>query len=318
MPDEIDGNNPPRNTDSGSLSPSPFDPTMEQRIVALETQNNARKDAPMSNEFANEVKMRERILIAINGFALLATIGIGIIYIFQLKAMRESNTLTRNALKSAAQSSLDSSNQFQVQLHHFDAGLGVNGLQIGKMEEGNKQSRNLASTSRDALVSVQRAFIFATGLDAARILDPNDPTKIGSMEFSITWENNGTTPTRQMATYFNWITTAATLSENFSYPDVGNAVPTPLALGPKSVAHTTAIQLPAADISRIIAHQEHFYIWGWARYRDIFPHTKEHITRFCVEVTGFQGNPLSMTETSRPAMVNCPNNNCYDDECKVK
>ncbi|HEY5213809.1 MAG TPA: hypothetical protein VIJ38_12400 [Acidobacteriaceae bacterium] len=180
-------------------------------------------------------------------------------------------------------------------------------------------ARSAAETARDALIQVQRAFVFATHLDGVRIQDPKNPTQISSLDFSITWENSGTTPTRDMKSHLNWLIRNTPLPDDFTYPDFGDEQPSPIALGPKTVGHTTPISIPAADISKIMNHQELFYIWGWARYRDIFPKTKPHITRFCTEITGFQGNPLLSDpgSLSTPMTQNCANT-CYDEECKTQ
>ncbi len=180
-------------------------------------------------------------------------------------------------------------------------------------------TRSLAQTSKEALVSVQRAFIFATGFDGIRMPDPNDPNKIGSLEFSVTLENSGTTPTRDMQMHYSWLTPDMALPDSFPYPDLGDGKNSPVALGPRGIAHTTPIQIPAPIIAKIIARQSHLYIWGWTRYRDVFPNSKPHITRFCTEITGFQGDPLNPNANaiSRPVLQNC-GSNCYDDECKVQ
>jgi hypothetical protein len=180
-------------------------------------------------------------------------------------------------------------------------------------------TRSLAQTSKDALVSVQRAFIFATGFDAIRIGDPIDPNKVDSVEVSITWENNGTTPTRNMSTHYSYLPSPSPQPDSLFFTDLGNTKPAPIALGPKAVGHTAPISIPASTVSEIMDHKTVFYIWGWARYNDIFPKSKRHITRFCTAITGFQGNPLNGNPSaiSRPVLANCASN-CYDDECKVQ
>jgi hypothetical protein len=227
--------------------------------------------------------------------------------------------LTAQALDGSDKALSETLKKMQGQIDAMQA-LAINaGTQATQTTNLAGDTKELAQTSKDALVSVQRAFVFATGLDGIRIGDPHDPTKVASLEFSITWENNGTTPTRDMTTHYNWLTPKDPLPDDFSYPDLGDTKSTPIALGPKTVGHTTPIQIPAETISKIIDHKGYLYIWGWARYRDIFPKTKPHITRFCAEVTGFQGNPLNgdPAAVSRPVLTNC-SRNCYDDECKVK
>ncbi len=182
------------------------------------------------------------------------------------------------------------------------------------------RTKEIAETSRDALISVQRAFVFAIGFEGVRIGDPNDATKIAYLDFSITWENNGTTPTRHMTQHYSWLTPIDPLPDNYSYPDLGDTKLIPVTLGPKAVGHTTPIRIPADTITRIVNHQQHLYIWGWVRYRDIFAKSKPHITRYCTEVVGFDGNPTSVNPNDlvKPVLSNCGGNNCYDEECKVQ
>ena len=46
------------------------------------------------------------------------------------------------------------------------------------------------------------------------------------------------------------------------------------------------------DILDVQAGRKHLYLWGWAKYFDVFPGTREHITRFCWIVTPI-GDPLA-------------------------
>ena len=185
--------------------------------------------------------------------------------------------------------------------------------------EQSARTKELAQTSKDALVSVQRAFVFFTDLEGSRVLDPSDHTKISQLNFFIGFVNNGTTPTRHMSVHFSWLPSQTPLPDNFPYPDLGSLKPTPIALGPKMTGSTTTVTIAAPLVDDIKAGKTIFYVWGWARYGDVFENSKPHITRFCTEITGFVGEPLNPNDgTAKPITVNCPANNCYDDECQVQ
>jgi len=69
-------------------------------------------------------------------------------------------------------------------------------------------------------------------------------------------------------------------------------------IGPKfHIMGSQAPVLPEAaispqDILDVQAGRKHLYLWGWAKYFDVFPGTREHITRFCWIVTPI-GDPLA-------------------------
>jgi hypothetical protein len=46
--------------------------------------------------------------------------------------------------------------------------------------------------------------------------------------------------------------------------------------------HTVGVDLDA--MRKVIAGTKYLYIWGWAEYRDVFPETPQHVTRFAVQV----------------------------------
>jgi hypothetical protein len=104
MPEQINGEKPAGNPDSQTPPPPPVEPTIEKRIVALEAERDSRNNRKDSNELAAAVKTGERWLIGINGIALLVSIGIGIVYIFQLREMRKSTDAATSAAYTASQS----------------------------------------------------------------------------------------------------------------------------------------------------------------------------------------------------------------------
>lgn len=65
--------------------------------------------------------------------------------------------------------------------------------------------------------------------------------------------------------------------------------------------------------------KKHLYIWGIAKYRDVFPATLEHITRFCVFAANIAGDPLKpWEEKTNPVDIvfaNYDRHNCADDDC---
>ena len=54
-------------------------------------------------------------------------------------------------------------------------------------------------------------------------------------------------------------------------------------------------------------------------YRDVFPNTIEHVTKFCVVATNISGNPLEpwdeKTNIFDIVFVTFDRHNCADEEC---
>jgi hypothetical protein len=58
-------------------------------------------------------------------------------------------------------------------------------------------------------------------------------------------------------------------------------------------------------------------IWGWVKYRDVFPNTPEHVTRYCAELSGVLGyNNPDLTAPVVFQQAGCTNSySCVDEEC---
>jgi hypothetical protein len=80
---------------------SPSEPTLEQRVIALEAESRAQKQTPKPEDLAGVVKTGEKWLIWINGLLLVATIIIAGIYIGQLTEMRRSTRAAQRAAYAA-------------------------------------------------------------------------------------------------------------------------------------------------------------------------------------------------------------------------
>ncbi len=114
MPDEKDGYGPAGNPNGDSSPPPPSEPTIEQRVMALESKSHAHDKNEHSGDHAAVVRKGEAWLIGINGFALLASIGIGIIYILQLRQMTKATTASACAANAARDAANTASEQFKL------------------------------------------------------------------------------------------------------------------------------------------------------------------------------------------------------------
>ena len=140
------------------------------------------------------------------------------------------------------------------------------------------------------------------------------------MKIAFQWENGGSTPTRYMTTHISTRWFAEPIPENFDFADYPKGDPVfKMFVGPKAFSRSAPIVITARDILAIYNHSGHLYLWGWARYHDIFLGSPEHITCFCAEITdvhgdlsGLNGQPVNIQT------ANCNHGNCYDDECKIR
>jgi hypothetical protein len=169
--------------------------------------------------------------------------------------------------------------------------------------------------NRDSFQTVQRAFVFVRVIEAQRIGD--------EANFMITWENSGTTPTKDLHVHVSYMPLTTPLPDNFPFPDLWTPgtphVTVNAVIGPKATTGITVGPVPISTVSQIFEHKKHLYLWGWAEYHDVFDGTPMHITRFCVEVvvvsrTPIPGQPNQFQFLLRPDTW--PKNNCYDKECE--
>jgi hypothetical protein len=56
--------------------------------------------------------------------------------------------------------------------------------------------------------------------------------------------------------------------------------------------------ISAQDIADAIAVRKYIYLWGWVRYRDVFPGTPKHISKFCWYLM-FQGDPFAFVPNTQ-------------------
>jgi hypothetical protein len=312
--------------DESHPTPEPVHPT-EDADIKKELSSPTIHTFHISDAFIDRAKRKstnEKIHQWWEDFIEVAGVGILLAYAivtwFQWKELNTSNLnqaaanissgATADRTLHQVQQTVNDTHELAIQAKK-QAGEAAN--QVLALKESNR-------INRESLQSVQRAFVFVPDIQAVRIDDETDSTKAVSINFSVSFSNNGTTPTRKMTEHNSFLWIIPPLPNDFSFPDLWDEtkpkVNTPFALGPKMSASTTAMSVPAEVISLVKKHQTHLYIWGWVKYNDIFPHTPEHITRFCSEITGFTGDPLNRQLTGVKLISENCGQNCYDEECK--
>ncbi len=175
--------------------------------------------------------------------------------------------------------------------------------------------------SRESLESVQRAFVFLGETTMVRVPEG----KGFAFHFRFPWVNSGSTPTKTITTHTNWQAQPNAITRDFSFPDIWNKgdphIDQSVFVAPHGNTGNDVGPIDGAYIKAVQQHKMHLYFWGHAKYRDIFDDSPDHLTRFCVELVGFYGDPFKqVTQTERdtvlPVMNDCGFYSCADSGCK--
>jgi hypothetical protein len=136
------------------------------------------------------------------------------------------------------------------------------------------------------------------------------------------WENSGNTPTTNFEAKFSCTGKAFEFADLAAYHITNKWI-----LGPHQTFKFTACPFTAgdgasSDIVQIMKSKTPIFASGEAIYGDIF-FTKrpQHITRFCLLMSGIKGNPfgadLSATFLPCKEIIDGKRTNCTDDECDL-
>jgi hypothetical protein len=91
-----------------------------------------------------------------------------------------------------------------------------------------------------------------------------------------------------MSIHVNALVSESRLSGNFGYPDTGDTAQHIIVLGPKAKTGSNWIGgIKPEQLMAVKNRTAYLYLYGWAKYRDVFDKTPWHITKFCFEMTQF-------------------------------
>jgi hypothetical protein len=232
------------------------------------------------------------VLTAVNGGTLL-------ILHEQLKEMHEGGIDTHNLAVAAGNQAKATQNL------------------VAFAEIQSDRTEELAQTTRDALVEVQRAVMSVEHVNLTRELSDG---KVDHFFFTVRWKNSGTSPTKNFTMHNSWIANPSSLPNDFGYPDLWSPgephVSTPAFVSPQAFFDTVATEVPSDIVQKVQNHQLRLVFYGWARYQDVFKKTQIHTTEYCSEVVGFHHNPFDLASEAIGLMTrNCSTHNCHDEEC---
>jgi len=136
------------------------------------------------------------------------------------------------------------------------------------------------------------------------------------------WKNGGDTPTRNLHISIALGRRKAPFPSDFHFPADDQKIyggrPLPiLVLGPHATASAIkGVEIPSSAVPDINSGRELDYLWGYARYNDIFG--APHITRYCEQITSIETDLAGSTSDVTAAYTPCDRGNCADEECAAE
>jgi hypothetical protein len=145
----------------------------------------------------------------------------------------------------------------------------------------------------ESLIADKRAFVCADGL--YYFWEAIENTTLYNFRLSPVYRNTGSTPTKNLRSHVECDIRNTVLPPNHVFFDqnqeVGSGMIPPNGQnGGGRAPQNTPIS--PFDILEAQALRRFIYLWGWIKYRDVFPNTPEHTTHFCwlIQVIG---NPMA-------------------------
>jgi hypothetical protein len=180
-------------------------------------------------------------------------------------------------------------------------------------DEAQRQADVTESSLRDNRAQFATLSRASVSLKDIELIPSKDGDKV-NWYFEPTFDNNGSTPTRELGVRVNYIATSTDLPTGFSRctfdsPDVR------ISIGPRSSTTFQIIPIPSNAIDSFQRHiYKHFYIWGKSTYLDTVT-GDTHKTRFCWDIPNITGDPNEITSKITLIHGLCLEGNCIDGEC---
>jgi hypothetical protein len=190
---------------------------------------------------------------------------------------RRSWEAAQNTLNQMKQDASVSSQQFQVQLSHFDAGLGRTellathaGEQAVASKDAADAAKSAANTAKDTLHISERAWVFATAYFIPQEPDTANPT----IKIRVQIENLGHTPAIKTLMF-----TSPGVFQLGGIPPVGNltqvSTKLPGILNPGATPYTLyaeSLTIPERILREYVAGLSFIFIKTRVEYWDVFKH----------------------------------------------
>ncbi len=188
---------------------------------------------------------------------------------------------------------------------------------VGKMQAQIQSAKDANKIAMDSLIGVQRAFVFPALVTSAGETPAGQ--KPNFITLQVKWENSGSTPTKGMTTHYSYEPSIS--SPKDLYIDKWDGRPHKQTSGyvaPKGFSYSEPINLAFPLVESWAHSRTRVYMWGWIRYRDVFPNTPIHVTRYCWYVNLSVIPGPNNTSNFISDAHNCEKGNCADEECAVQ
>jgi hypothetical protein len=169
--------------------------------------------------------------------------------------------------------------------------------------------------TEESAVRQLRAYVFVKEMKYASHFNP-----VGQyIWWSITpiWENSGATFTRELFININSSLRDDDLPDDFKFPPSEIAYNSPTLIGPRSSIIGAEVHIVGEDLTAVRDGKKHLFVWGWAKYHDVFSGTPERVTKFChiVLVRGDTTKSISPENVVEFVFRNHRRHNCADEDC---
>jgi hypothetical protein len=239
------------------------------------------------------------------------TIGILAVGYLQYRVYRKQARLMQDSLNQTERSVILNMGQLGFAKIQDDERTTEATRQFSQLQESNR-------INREALESVQRAFVSLAHLQQEETLAYGT----SYIAFHSQWENVGVTS----ANVTDYLFEDGKLSREPSDDQFEHGVETkPLHvsryIGPHDPYWVGPFMIRTDVLLGSISPQktERYFFWGWIVYRDVFKHTRLHVTEFCRKATDV-GQAISESDkTNIKPFVRlefCEEHNCADEQCK--
>jgi|ERR1022692_68090 hypothetical protein len=171
-------------------------------------------------------------------------------------------------------------------------------------------AREANKINREALESVQRAFVYLSNLV---VIFPPPSSPDTDIVFQADWQNSGNTPATSATQWVSSDWRKGLLPyETFDYPEKpsDNSIlraPVKFYIAPHDHAKGTMLKVPRKVIEGMTT-DIFVHFWGQIHYMDAFK--RHHRSEFCMRIIGF--DPVA----KQVIMTPCPEHNCADEDCK--
>ncbi len=173
------------------------------------------------------------------------------------------------------------------------------------------------SEEKNNLYYSQRASIILNKITLVPLLLAN--VRIGYLLIP-EWQNVGNTSATNLTYLFNYRFTRDPLPNGFTSVNDSKKAQGPMAIGPKETLSAGSFEtengapgyFPQGCVDDTLHGKFRYaYVWGWAKYRDVFKTEKSRETRFCWRLFG----TLQIQGIEAFNHLMCDEGNCQDETC---